>query len=92
MRELAQRELLDGSRTTITLYLADDAKLIVEATNANGTSSAEAPAHEALHWYQHPFCNAERLDYPTRDNAELRTRPLSVDEYALLEALTQHEV
>lgn len=87
MRELDHRELGDGSQTTITLYLTDENTLLVEAVNANGTSSGVPPADEALDWFQHPFCNEDRLDYPTAGRRAAQ-RPLTSTEYQLVEALT----
>jgi hypothetical protein len=90
MREIVTRELGDGSMTTIALYLCDDGTFTVEAINCNGTSSGKPTADEALDWFQHPFCNEARLDYPV-PGRHAQQRALTADEYALAEAIVEVE-
>lgn len=91
MTELDARTLNDGSGTIVTLFATDDGRTIVEAVNTNGISSRECPPAEAIDWFMHPFCNEDRLDYPTAASKRLPTRELTADEYALAEALTEVE-
>jgi hypothetical protein len=83
--DLAERSLVDGSQTTITLHRdTDEGVCVVRAANRNGESVALFDnGAEALEAFNHPFSKVEWLDYPTAAN---RKSNVPVSAYA--EAIT----